>query len=127
LQAVRRQNTVLDILRGYHDEHPRPLGDGGGEYRRQLRRLLLQGPPYEVGGHRRRRQRRPQQPILADGQAVTDGTHSVDDVRHHAANSDVGGVLLHRLSGANPLRKRQPGGVLKESVCPKKQPRELRL
>jgi hypothetical protein len=127
LQAVRLQNAVLDILRRHRDEHPWPLRDGGREYRRQLRRQLLQGPPYEVGGHRRRRQRRPQQPILADGQAVTDGAHSVDDVRHHAANSDMGGVLLHRLSGANPLRKRRPGWVLKESVCPKKQPRELRL
>ena len=67
------------------------------------------------------------QPVLADGQTVADGAHSVGHDRHHAANSDVGGILLHRLGGANPLREGRPGGVFKEGEPPETRPRELRL
>src|SRR5438045_4025947 len=137
LQAVRLENIVLDILRRYLDEHPRPSNgsgggsSGGGEDCRQLCRLfpqgLLQGLPHEIGGCCRRRQRRSQQPILADGQAITDGTHSIGDGGYHAANGNVGGIFLHSLGGANLLRKRRPSRVFKEGEPPKTQLRELRL
>jgi hypothetical protein len=39
----------------------------------------------------------------------------------------VGGILLHRFSGANPLREGRPGGVFKESEPLKTRPREQRL
>jgi hypothetical protein len=39
----------------------------------------------------------------------------------------VGGILLHRLGGANPLRESRPGGVLKEGEPPETRLREQRL
>jgi hypothetical protein len=62
-----------------------------------------------VAAERRRRRAESQQPILTDGQAVTDGADGVGGDGHHAANSDVGGLLLHRLGGANPLCEGRPG------------------
>ena len=79
---------------------------GRREHGHQLRRLVVQGLPHEVGGHRRRRQRRPQQPVLAHGKTIADGAHGIGDDGHHAADGDVGAILLHRLGGAYPVPRR---------------------
>ncbi len=62
-----------------------------------------------MAAERRRRRAQSQQPILTDGQAVTDGANGIGGDRHHAVNSDMGGLLLHRLGGANPLLEGRPG------------------
>jgi hypothetical protein len=56
---------------------------------------------------------------VTDVQAVTDGAHSVGDDGYHAADSDVGGLFLYRLSGANPLCERWLSRVFEEGESPK--------
>jgi len=61
-----------------------------------------------MAAERRRRRAQSQQPILTNEQAVIDGADGVGDDGHYAANSDLGGLLLHRLGSANPQREGQP-------------------